>query len=347
MNNTQSKWEDFMRLRVIVAALLGGLAILSSTIAASAKDELKPRKLGVIIITLQSESLARWTAHIQAAAAKLKWQVIVKDGVNNPAVLATALPELLNEGVDAVLTMAVDATLISEGLAAAKAKNVPVIATAVDVNPAGKSLFSAVYAPDSYGLGVSLADYLLKKDPKAIAVGQTVTIVYGADRLVVGAKETLQKKGGSMEAVVDADVTNLVNSFTQTTTDLALAHPKATALISCCDFSPLIDLPALKSANRPDMLLLTRYDNESSLQAIRAGAPLVIATNHTDIFNFEALDALASYFTKKTPVPASVDESKSEIKVIDKSNVPASGFVYSFDKDLATYADRWSTLYQY
>ena len=34
-----------MRLRVIVAALLGGLAILSSTIAASAKDELKPRKI--------------------------------------------------------------------------------------------------------------------------------------------------------------------------------------------------------------------------------------------------------------------------------------------------------------
>ncbi len=120
----------------------------------------------MIIITLQSESLARWTAHIQAAAAKLKWQVIVKDGVNNPAVLATALPELLNEGVDAVLTMAVDATLISEGLAAAKAKNVPVIATSVDVNPAGKSLFSAVYAPDSYGLGVSLADYLLKKNRK-------------------------------------------------------------------------------------------------------------------------------------------------------------------------------------
>ena len=60
-----------MRLRVIGAALLGGLAILSSTIAASARDELKPRKIGVIIITLQSESLARWTAHIQAAAAKL------------------------------------------------------------------------------------------------------------------------------------------------------------------------------------------------------------------------------------------------------------------------------------
>jgi ABC-type sugar transport system substrate-binding protein len=336
-----------MRFRVTAVALLGGLAILSSTISASAKDELKPRKIGVLVGTLQSESLALWTAHIQAAAAKLKWQVIVKDGANNPAVSATALPELLNEGVDAVLVMALDAPLISEGLTAAKAKNVPVIATSIDVNPAGKSLFTAVYAPDSYGLGAALADYLLKKNPKAIAVGQTATILYAADQLVVGAKETLQKKGGSMEAVADIDVTNLVNSFTQTSTDLALAHPKATALISCCDFAPLMDLPALKSANRPEMLLMTRNDNDSSLQAIRAGAPLVIAAGHTDIFNLQALDALASYFASKTPLPASVDESKYEIKVIDKSNVPASGSVYSFDKDLATYAERWSTLYQY
>jgi ABC-type sugar transport system substrate-binding protein len=335
-----------MRFGAVVAAVLGGLAIMSSA-TVEAKEVLKPRKIGVLIITLQSESLARWTSHIQAAAAKLKWDVVVKDGVNNPAVVSAALPELLNEGVDAVITMAVDATLITDGLKAAKAKNVPVIAAAVDVNPAGKELFTATYAPDSYGLGVALADYLLKKDPKARAVGQTVTIVYAADRLVVAAKETLEKKGGAMEAVADADVTNLVNSFTQTTTDLALAHPKANALVSCCDFAPLIDLPALKSANRPDMMLLTRYDNETSLQAIRSGVPLVIATNHTDVYILEALDALAAHFSKNQPIPANVEESKAEIKVVDKDNVPAKGFVYSFDQDLTTYAERWGKLYEY
>jgi ABC-type sugar transport system substrate-binding protein len=319
---------------------------MSST-ALEAKEVLKQRKLGVLIITLQSESLARWTSHIQAAAAKLKWDVVVKDGVNNPAVVSAALPELLNEGVDAVITMAVDATLITDGLKAAKAKNVPVIATAVDVNPAGRELFTATYAPDSYGLGVALAEYLLKKDAKPVAVGQDVTIVYAADRLVVGAKDTLQKKGGAMEAVADADVTNLVNSFTQTTADLVLAHPKAMALVSCCDFSPMIDLPALKSANRPDVMLLTRYDNETSLQAIRSGAPLVIATNHTDVYILEALDALAAHFSKNAAIPATIEESKAEIKVVDKDNVPAKGFVYSFDQDLASYAERWGKLYEY
>jgi ABC-type sugar transport system substrate-binding protein len=335
-----------MRFGAVAAAVLGSLAIMWSTVG-EAKEVLKPRKLGVLIITLQSESLARWTSRIQAAAAKLKWDVVVKDGVNNPAVIAAALPELLNEGVDAVITMAVDATLITDGLKAAKAKNVPVIATAVDVNPAGKELFTATYAPDSYGLGVALADYLVKKNPKPVAVAQDVTIVYAADRLVVGAKDTLQKKGGSVEAVADADVTNLVNSFTQTTTDLVLAHPKAIALVSCCDFSPMIDLPALKSANRPDVMLLTRYDNETSLQAIRSGAPLVIATNHTDLFILEALDALAAHFSNGAAIPPTVDESKADIKVVDKDNVPAKGFVYSFDQDLASYAERWQKLYEY
>lgn len=335
-----------MRCGAVVSAVLGSLAILAST-AVEAKEVLKPRKLGVLIITLQSESLARWTSHIQAAAAKLKWEVVVKDGVSNPAVISAALPELLNEGVDAVITMAVDATLITDGLKAAKAKGVPVIAAAVDVNPAGKELFTGTYAPDSYGLGVALADYLLKRNARQVAVGQDVTIVYGAHRLVVGAKETLEKKGGVVEAVADADVTNLVNSFNQTTTDLVLAHPKATALVSCCDFSPMMDLPALKSANRPDVMLLTRYDNETSLQAIRSGAPLAVATNHTDVYLLEALDALAAYFSKQAPIPATVEESRADVKVVDKDNVPPKGFVYSFDQDLGSYAARWGNLYEY
>jgi len=244
-----------MDLTKQIAGLFAGAAMLCAATAAIAQDELKPRKIGVLVITLQSESLARWSGQIQAAAAKLNWQVVVKDGQNNPAVVANALPELLNEGVDAVITMALDAPLMTEGLKLAKAKNIPVIATSVDVSPAGKEMFTANYAPDSYVFGTAIVEYLLKKTPHVVTVGQDVSIVYAADRLLVGAKDALAKGGGTMEAVADVDVTNLVNSFTQTATDLALGHPNASVLITCCDFSALIDLPALKSANRADMLM--------------------------------------------------------------------------------------------
>jgi len=273
--------------------------------------------------------------------------VVIKNGESNPAVVATLLPELLTQGVDAVITMAVDAPLMAQGLTEAKAKNVPVIATVVGVNPAGRDNFTAVYAINDYELGIALAHYLVDKNPKAVAVGQTATLVYAADQLVVGAKETLDKRGAKMTAVSDTDVTNLVNSFTQTAGDLALAHPEANAIISCCDFAPPIDLPALKAAHREDMTLMTRVDNPSSIQALRAGANLVLAASRTDTYNLAALDVLVGHFGKGTPVPATLPNLKADVKIVDKTNIPASGEVYPFSQELAAYVERWGNDYQF
>jgi ABC-type sugar transport system substrate-binding protein len=332
--------------RKIAMAIGLSLSVAVVPIAASAKDVLKPRKIGVSVINTGSESLARWANNLQKAADKLHWEVIIKNGESNPAIVATLLPELLTQGVDAVITMAVDAPLMAQGLAEAKAKNVPVIATVVGVNPAGREDFTGVYALNDYDLGVALAEYLVAKHPKAVAVGQTATLVYAADQLVVGAKDTLEKRGAKMATVSDNDVTNLVNSFTQTSTDLALAHPEANALISCCDFAPAIDLPALKAAHRDDLTLMTRVDNPSSIQAMRAGADLVLAASRTDGYNLTALDILVDHFVKGTAIPKTAD-MKADIKVIDKTNIPASGEVYPFAEELAAHAQRWAKDYQF
>src|ERR1700752_3859686 len=105
----------------IVSAIGLGLCAPAASMPASAKDALKPRKIGVIVINTGSESLARWANNVQAAAEKLHWDVIVKNGESNPAVVSTLLPELLTQGVDAVITMAVDAPLMAQGLTEAKA----------------------------------------------------------------------------------------------------------------------------------------------------------------------------------------------------------------------------------
>jgi ABC-type sugar transport system substrate-binding protein len=330
----------------IAAAIGFGLCLTVAPVGAMAKEQLKARKLGIVVINTQSESLANWANHLAAAAEKLGWTPIIKNGESNPAVVATLLPELLTQGVDAIITMAVDAPLMTQGLAAAKAKNVPVIATVVGVNPAGKENFTAVYAVNDRALGVALANYLVDKNPKAVAVGQTATLVYAADQLVVGAKETLAKRGASMAAVQDNDVTNLVTSFTQTTSDLALSHPEASALISCCDFAPLMDLPALKAANRSDMTLMTRVDNPSTIQAMKAGANVVVAAFRTDRYNLLALDALVAHFGKNTPIPAATTLD-GDIKVVDKDHIPASGAVYPFADELAPYVARWQEVYQF
>jgi ABC-type sugar transport system substrate-binding protein len=294
-----------------VAGTVGfALCVATAPMAASAKDVLKPRKIGVIVINTGSESLARWANNVQAAAAKLHWDVVIKNGESNPAVVATLLPELLTQGVDAVITMAVDAPLMAQGLTEAKAKNVPVIATVVGVNPAGRDNFTAVYAINDYELGVALANYLVDKNAKAVAVGQTAT-------------------------------------FTQTAGDLALAHPEANAIISCCDFAPPIDLPALKAAHRDDMTLMTRVDNPSSIQALRAGANLVLAASRTDAYNLAALDVLVDHFAKGMPIPAALPDLKADVKIVDKTNIPTGSEVYPFAQELATHVERWSKDYQF
>ena len=110
-----------MKFSRLVAGTVGlSLCFAIGPFGACAKEALKPRKIGVIVINTGSESLARWANNVQAAAQKLHWEVIIKNGESNPAVVSTLLPELLTQGVDAVITMAVDAPLIAQGLAALK-----------------------------------------------------------------------------------------------------------------------------------------------------------------------------------------------------------------------------------
>jgi hypothetical protein len=38
---------------------------------------------------------------------------------------------------------------------------------------------------------------------------------------------------------------------------------------------------------------------------------------------------------------------KADVKIVDKSNIPASGEVYPFSQELAAYVDRWGNDYQF
>ena len=324
------------------AVITAGLSI--SAMAVQAAESIQDKTIGVIVMSMQSESLAEWTQQVTTAAAELGWTTVIKDGESNPAVVATKLPELLAQNVDAVITMAIDAPLFGSALADAKERGVPVIATSVGVAPVSAEQFTAIYSVDDAQLGAALAGWLKEKQPNSEAVGQTASVVYAADQLVVGAREALQGSSVTMDQTADVDVTNLVQSFTQTAIDLAQARPEATALISCCDFAPLMVLPALQSIGRGDMKLLTRLDNASSLQAMRSGAPLVVAT-FRPYYNLAALDALASHWANGTDIPATMPELTGDITVIDSETVPAEGRVYPFEAELESYAARWAETY--
>ncbi|MGH1369519.1 MAG: sugar ABC transporter substrate-binding protein [Maritimibacter sp.] len=322
--------------KLIGASVLGLGLTLSQALAA----DVSGKTLGIVVVTSQSESLAEWTQQLTTAAETLGWDVIVKDGENNPALLATKIPELLVQGADGIITMAVDAPLISEGLTSAKEQGVPVIATDVGVNPAGAELFTGVYTIDDYKLGEIMGNYILDKDPDAVAVGQTIQIVYAANNAVEGAKSILGEK---LVEIADTDAANLVQSFTQTTVDLVQGHPDAKWFVTCCDFAPLMVLPALQSVQADDVTFVGRIENVSTLQAIRGGSKAAIVANRP-YYGLAAIDAMAAFFADGTEIPATRPDLTGDLVVVDASNVPEDR-MYPFADELAVYQAAWAEKY--
>lgn len=327
-----------MNCKNLIGATALGLAFTTvPTLAADVSD----KTLGIVVVTSQSESLSEWAAQLTTAGEALGWEVIVKDGENNPALLATKIPELLVQGADGIITMAVDAPLLSEGLAAAREQGVPVIATDVGVNPAGAELFTGIYTIDDYALGEMMGNYVLEQNPDAVAVGQTIQIVYAANNAVEGAKSVL---GDQMVEIADTDAANLVQSFTQTTIDLVQGHPDATHFVTCCDFAPLMVLPALQSVQADDVTFVGRIENVSTLQAIRGGTKAAVVANRP-YYGLAAIDALAAYFADGTEIPARRPDLTGDLVMVDASNVPAEGRVYPFEDELAIYTAKWNEMY--
>lgn len=327
-----------MQLKTIIKA---GAVALTSWAAPGLAADISGKTIGVVLINGQSESLTEWSGQIVTAAAELGWDVIIKDGENNPAVVSTAIPEMLVQGVDGIITMAVDAPLISDGLTSAAEQGVPVIATEVGPGPAGIEMFTGVYALNDGDVGRMLGNYILEKDPDAVAVGQTIAIAAAARDAIAGAEEVL---GDHLVEIADTDAANIVQSFTQTTIDLIQGNPEAKWFVTCCDFSPLMVLPALQSIQRDDVVLAGRIENVSTLQAMRAGSKVAIVANRP-YYSLAALDAMAAYFADGTEIPSSRTDLTGDLKIVDNSNVPAEGRVYPFEDELAIYTAKWAEMY--
>ncbi|MGW5520153.1 sugar ABC transporter substrate-binding protein [Nocardia africana] len=339
--------------RKLIALGLGICCVLSAAGCAGESSSssgggtgLQGKKIGVLVTSMQSESEARFAQDTAKAAGILGWKTDIKDGQNNPQVWAQQAQQLVSSKVDAIITIGIDAPTITQALQSAKSASIPVIATNVSVAPTGKDLFSAVYSDDDVALGKTLAGYAIEKSPGAKAVGQTATAVYAADQLVQAAKAEIAAKGGTMAEVQDVDVTNLASSFGGTTVSLVQGHPDAKYLVSCCDFAPAIDLPALQQVGNTNVTLLTRYDNDSSLEAIRRGAKLAIVATNSERTNLQALDVLAAFFAKGTPIPAAYPGDKFETTMVDASNVPPAGSVYPFQTLQAPFEQKWTSEYK-
>lgn len=324
-------------------------ASTGSSSSSTGTTKLPSATIGLLLGQGQSEVLQRWASTLKTAAAAVGWKVEVTDGKGDPSVWGQAITNFVNQRMTGIVTIGLDAAPVAQQLKAAQQANIPVIATGITVAPADIDLFTAHYAPSDAQYGQTLASYLKSKLPTGSEFTQLdASANYGAHEAIVSADPALKAAGFKLVGNFDMDISDLVNQVAKGAAALATAHPQQKFMLSCCDLTPPITVPALKQAGSPNVISASRFDNLSSLKLVRAGDPVVLAVANSDTGVLITLDQLLALKAKGTKVDPTADKGKYQFDVVDKDNVPPAGqFFFPPSKEISQYVAQWKSEYQW
>lgn len=303
--------------------------------------------IGILSVTDQSEFVLREAEAAKVAAEKLGWKVQRIDGKGDPAVWGTAINTFVTQKVAGIITIAVEGSPIAAQLQAAKAAGIPVIATAVLPDPAGADLFDASYAPDDSVYGEKIAERAEQDFPQGTDfVTLELTSLKGARDVTEASTGALEAAGYNEVGKYDMQLATIANEATKGTSDLMQANPDAKFVVGCCDFTAIQATTLLKSLGKPDVVVYSRWDNQSVIDAIRNGAPIVNIANNIDIGMVTAVDQIVAHKVDGTPINKDAAADVWEWKALDAQSLPAKGeFVFPLNDILAPFVARWQDEY--
>lgn len=304
-------------------------------------------KIGIVASTLTSEVEKHWTETATAALKQIGWTAVIVDSANDPGKMQSAISGFVTDKVAGIITIAIDGAPMAPALKAAKDANIPVIATGIGIDPAGQSLFSAFYAPSDDQLGQAAADYLKTKVPSGSDyVMLDLTAVYGAHAPIVAGQKILDAAGFKQVGSHDISVADIVGSTGKGSADLIQAHPTAKFMFGCCDFTAPITVPALKAAGHGDVIQTVRYDNLSTLDLIRNGAPVATAAVNADSGVLTAISQILAHAASGAAIDPAADKGIYQYKMVDKANLPEKGkYVFDPAEQISTFVGQWKTAY--
>jgi len=333
--------------KIAAIAAVGLLSLVSACAssgnsAGSAGTGAKTGTIGILQLNAQSEVISHWADTLTNALHKVGWKTVVIDGKADPQVLGQGMTSLLTQQVDGIITLTVDSTLIAQPLRMAVDQHVPVVAAGTTVSDDAK-LFSAVFAPEDAGFATALVDYVSKRFPSGTQFVQIdVPAIFAAHQLIVETDPLLEKAGYERVASGDMQPVDIITQTANTTQTLVTAHPGVGFILSCCDFMPPIIAPVLQQTGHSDVLILSRYDNPSTLDLIRHGSNAAVVAVNADTSVLRAAEALMAHYTTGTTIPTDNDQSAYKYTVVDKANVPAEGKTfYGSGQQISDFVAHW------
>ena len=311
--------------------------------------ELPAKTVGILQIVGGIESADRVESSLKTAAGAVGWETNVCDGAGDPTKWVSCGNSLLDQGVDAVVTIGIDPGQIRQVVNKAKSAGTPIMAVSGEVPPG----YDAAFYPDEQLAGRLLAESLIEQlnavedDSAGLAVVDFALPSIHARTVVL---DDLLRDQPKIEVVAraDTDATNLVPGTRKQTSDIITANPDLKAFWYAFDTAgqaaaPVVaaEFPGEEFPDRP--LLTTFHADLGTVELMRQGQIDEVLDVNYDASSWIAVDALAEFFARDAPFPTESSPDYPGVgdlfdyQLVTKDDLPPEGEYVESEVDVPGY----------
>ncbi len=301
-----------------IAAVIGGLAVpaFAQDIVEQAKQDLviyagpqsdwrgptsapKPeagKKIAYISNDENNDASRAWGVAIQEAGSKIGWEVTIIDGKATPVGWINALNQAIALGVDGIITSA-DAASLQEPIAAAKAKNIPIVGIHAAALPGPNEelgLFTNIQQ-DPREIGKAQADWVIvDSDGKAKVVVTSHNEFAIAETKSRATEARLEEcPGCEVVEYVNSPIAEVAQRQPQLVISWVQKYGTPLYVTAVADYTLDFQVPALRSAgvDPADIKLVGADGQRSAYERIRAGEYQVVTVSEpVEMQAYQAVD---------------------------------------------------------
>lgn len=301
------------------------------------------RTIGFVEITEAAPVVIETVNEFKKGAEMLGWEVKVVNANGDPAQMAAGVSAMVNQNVDAIVTMAIPPSAAAQGLNQAKAKGIPAIEIGAPVtDPEG--LYAATYAPDDKKMATMVAEQMVKD---LGGTGKLLELKASAQDAIALRAEALREviEGTDIEIVAEheTDLSNPIQDTQSAVSNALRANPEINAVWAPQDFEFVPAVTTITTQKLNGAGVYSTYLNTPSFELLRKNeVPMAIADSPLRFVSWYALDALVNKFILEKDdwiTDASVYELPYVL--VTPENVPDED-AWPYEEFAPFFADRWT-----
>jgi ABC-type sugar transport system substrate-binding protein len=308
------------------------------------------KKIGIVDVIAASPIDFKSDQMAMMIAKRLGWSYQFVDANGDPAKAATAVQSFVDQKVDMILDVSVDAAPIRTGLQAAQKAKIPVF----EVNSGNQPspLFVGMYNENETTMGKILADYIIKTAPGGAKIGDLTTkVTYAGGLRDAALHKAVDASGGKAQILATNEIggANPAVETSKVVTDQLTAHSDINSIFAVFDYmaAPAINAIRVKGANDKTGVY-SYFTTPANLKFLRTPTTLkAVADANLPFGVVIAFDQYLKNIVKKQKIDpkALAKAGGMTYKVVDRNNVPKSGEVFTNTGTLAPYWKQWQKAY--